>query len=87
MAGRRVRGEPQTKRPLDSLEYVAILSIRRTNDQLLSRFSQLFREYDLTHSQYNRLRILWSAGQPMSTQEIRFIRLFWGLGIGKVLTL
>ncbi len=70
MAGRRVRGEPKTKRPLDSPEQVAIQSILRTNGQMLNRFSQLFREYDLTHSQYNLLRILWSEGQPLSTQEI-----------------
>ena len=70
MAGRRVLGHPQTKQPLDSPEHAAILGIRQTNDQLLSRCSQLFREHDLTHSQYNLLRILWSAGHPLSTQEI-----------------
>ena len=70
MAGRRVRGEPKTKRPLGSPEQVAIQSIQQTNDQMLNRFSQLFREYDLTPSQYNLLGILWSEGQTLSTQEI-----------------
>ena len=70
MTKSRLRGEPKTKRPLGSPEQVAIQSIQRTNDQMLNRFSQLFREYDLTPSQYNLLEILWSAGQPLSTQEI-----------------
>ncbi len=70
MAGRRVRGEQKTKRPVDTPAQVAIQSIQRTNDQMLNRFSQLFREYDLTPSQYNLLGILCSAGQPMSTHEI-----------------
>ena len=70
MTKSRLRGEPKTKRPLGSPEQVAIQSIQRTNDQMLNRFSQLFREYDLTPSQSNLLEILWSAGQPLSTQEI-----------------
>ena len=70
MTKSRLRGEPKTKRPLGSPEQVAIQSILRTNDQMLNRFSQLFREYDLTPSQYNLLGILWREGQPLSTQEI-----------------
>ena len=70
MTKSRLRGQPKTKRPEDSPAQVAIQSIQRTNDQMLNRFSQLFREYDLTPSQYNLLGILWREGQPLSTQEI-----------------
>ena len=62
--------ELKKKRPFDSLEQEAALSIVRTSDQLQHRFTGLFREHDLTPSQYNILRILRGEGNPLPILEI-----------------
>ena len=70
MSNSRLQDELKKKRPFDSLEQEAILNILRTNDQFHNRFGRLFREYDLTSSQYNVLRILRGEGKPTPCQEI-----------------
>jgi DNA-binding MarR family transcriptional regulator len=62
--------ELKKQRPFDSLEQEATLNILRTNDQLQNRLGRFFREYGLTSSQYNVLRILRGAGKPLPSQEI-----------------
>jgi MarR family 2-MHQ and catechol resistance regulon transcriptional repressor len=62
--------ELKKKRPFESLEQEAALNLLRTNDQLQIRFSRLFRNYDLTPSQYNVLRILRGEGKPLPILEI-----------------
>ena len=58
------------RRPFESPEVEAILNIIRTNDQFENRFGRLFREYGLTNSQYNVLRILRGEGKPLPSLEI-----------------
>lgn len=70
MTNSRLQQELKKKQPFDSPAQEAILNILRTNDQYLNRFGRLFREYDLTHSQYNVLRILRGEGKPMPCLEI-----------------
>lgn len=70
MATRRLQQELKKKRPFESLEQEANLNILRTNDQFGNRFGRLFREYGLTSSQYNVLRILRGEGRPLPCQEI-----------------
>ncbi len=70
MSNSRLQQELKKKRPFDSPEQESILNILRTNDRFQNRFGRLFREYDLTHSQYNVLRILRGEGQPMPCLEI-----------------
>ena len=70
MSKSRLQDELEKKRPFDLPEQEAILNILRTSDQFQNRFGRLFREYDLTHSQYNVLRILRGEGKPMPCQEI-----------------
>src|SRR5260370_38919421 len=62
--------ELKKKRPFDSREQEAALSVVRTSDQLQIRFARLFREYGLTPSQYNILRILRGEGKPLPILEI-----------------
>src|SRR5271166_1479577 len=62
--------ELKKKRPFESLEQEAMLNIARTNDQQLIRFARLFRQHDLTPSQYNILRILRGEGKPLPILEI-----------------
>ena len=62
--------ELKKRNPFDSLEQEAHLNIVRTSDQFENRFGKLFREYGLTTSQYNVLRILRGEGKPMPSLEV-----------------
>ncbi|HEV3343276.1 MAG TPA: MarR family transcriptional regulator [Pirellulales bacterium] len=70
MTAPKLQHELKKKRPFESPEEEAALSIARTSDQLQIRFARLFREYGLTPSQYNVLRILRGEGQPLPILEI-----------------
>lgn len=70
MAAKHLQQELKKKDPFDSPEQEAILNLLRTSDQFQNRFGRLFREYGLTESQYNVLRILRGEGEPMPCLEI-----------------
>ena len=70
MATPKLQHELKKKQPFESPEQEAALSIVRTSDQLQIRFSRLFRDHDLTPSQYNVLRILRGEGKPLPILEI-----------------
>lgn len=70
MASSRLQQELKKKRPFELLEEEASLNVLRTNDQIQIRFSRLFREHELTPSQYNVLRILRGEGKPLPILEI-----------------
>ncbi|QDT98767.1 MarR family winged helix-turn-helix transcriptional regulator [Gimesia aquarii] len=65
-----LRQELRKRQPFDSLEQEAVLNILRTSDIFHNQFGRLFREYGLTPSQYNVLRILRGEGKPMPSLEI-----------------
>ncbi len=54
----------------DSPEQQAYVNILRTHDQFQNCFGRLFREFGVTSSQYNVLRILRGEGEPMPCLEI-----------------
>lgn len=58
------------KNPFDSAEQEAMLNLWRTSDLMQNRFGRLFREYGITSSQYNVLRILRGVGRPLPCLEI-----------------
>lgn len=66
----RLQNEVKKKHPFASLEQEAALNLARTNDRVAIRFERLFREFDLTSSQYNILRILRGEARPMPILEI-----------------
>src|SRR5947208_4564612 len=66
----KLQHELKKKRPFESPEQEAALSIIRTSDQLQIRFIRLFRGFGLTPSQYNVLRILRGEGKPLPILEI-----------------
>lgn len=66
----RLQGELKKRGPFASLEQEAMLNILRSNDQFQNRFGRLFRQYGLTASQYNVLRILRGEGKPLPCLEI-----------------
>lgn len=70
MASSQLQRELKKKQPFATPEQEAVLNILRTNDQYQNRFGRLFREYGLTSSQYNVLRILRGEGKPMPCLEI-----------------
>ena len=70
MSKSRLQDELKKKQPFDLPEQEAMLNILRTSDRFQNRFGRLFREYDLTHSQYNVLRILRGERKPMPCLEI-----------------
>ena len=66
----KLQAELKKRGPFASLEQEATLAILRTSDLLENRLSRLFREYGLTSSQYNVLRILRGEGRPMPCLEV-----------------
>jgi DNA-binding MarR family transcriptional regulator len=70
VTAKALQHELKKKRPFESLEQEAALNVLRTNDQLQIRFSRLLRDYGLTSSQYNILRILRGEGKPLPILEI-----------------
>lgn len=70
MAVSQLQRDIKKKQPFASPEQEAVLNILRTNDQYQNRFGRLFRQYGLTSSQYNVLRILRGEGKPMPCLEI-----------------
>jgi DNA-binding MarR family transcriptional regulator len=70
MPASRLQHELKKKRPFESAEQEAILNLLRTNDWIDNRFGRLFREFGLTNSQYNVLRILRGEGKPLPSLEI-----------------
>lgn len=70
MVGSKLQQELKKKAPFTSLEQEAALNVLRTNDQLQICFTRLFRDFGLTPSQYNILRILRGEGKPLPILEI-----------------
>ena len=70
MSGGRLQKELKKRRPFDSPEQEATLNIARTADRFGICFARLFREYGLTPSQYNVLRILRGEGRPLPILEV-----------------
>jgi len=66
----KLQHELKKKCSFESPEQEAALSVVRTSDQLQIRFTRLFREFGLTPSQYNVLRILRGEGKPLPILEI-----------------
>ena len=70
MSASRLQNELKKKRPFDSPEQEAILNLVRTSDWIDNRFGRLFRNFGITNSQYNVLRILRGEGAPLPSLEI-----------------
>lgn len=70
MTNGALQRELKKRDPFETAEIEAVLNILRTSDQFHNRFGRLFREYGLTSSQYNVLRILRGEGKPLPSLEI-----------------
>ena len=70
MSSPSLRQQLKKRGPFDSLEQEAMLGILRTSDLLENRLARLLREYRLTPSQYNAMRIMRGEGEPMPCLEV-----------------
>ena len=70
MPDKTLKDELGKKHDFDSLEQETALNLLRTGDLIDNRLGRLFREYQLTTSQYNVLRILRGEGRPLPSLEI-----------------
>lgn len=70
MTHKQLQQEIKKKQAFESPEVEAVLNVLRTSDQYQNRLGRLFRQYGLTCSQYNVLRILRGEGQPLPSLEI-----------------
>jgi len=70
MPSSQLQQELKKREPFETPEVEAILNLIRTNDQFENRFGRLFRQFSLTGSQYNVLRILRGEGKPLPSLEI-----------------
>jgi DNA-binding MarR family transcriptional regulator len=70
MNSSQLQRELKKKRPFESPEQEAMLNLLRTNDQFQNQSGRLFRQFGLTSSQYNVLRILRGEGKPMPCLEV-----------------
>src|SRR5271169_1721335 len=70
MSRGRLQEELKKREPCETSEQEAMLNLVRTNDRFQIRFARLFREYSLTPSQYNVLRILRGEGKPLPCLEV-----------------
>ena len=57
-----LQDEIRQTRPFDSLQQEVLLNLARTSAVLMHRMEQHFREFSLTATQYNVLRIVQGAG-------------------------
>ncbi len=65
-----LRRELGKRNAFDSPQQEAMLSVLKTSDLLENRLARLLRDYDLTPSQYNVLRILRGESKPMPMLEV-----------------
>ncbi len=70
MISKRLGQELKMKRDFKQPAQEVIASVLRTSDMYQYRLRQFFREYNLTHPQYNILRILRGADGPLPILEI-----------------
>ncbi len=70
MAAKKLQKKIGKRKPFESPEQEAILNMLRTNELFGNQFGKLLREYGLTGSQYNVLRILRGHNKPLPSLEI-----------------
>jgi DNA-binding MarR family transcriptional regulator len=66
----RLQAELKKAKPFDLVEQEAYLNVLRTAQVLTAGFEQLFRQFKLSLTQYNVLRILRGVGGPLPSGQI-----------------
>ncbi len=68
--------EIKQSKPFEAIEFTAFLSLQRTADVLMNRLMLVLKDYDLSFSQFNILRILRGTpdGLPIGEISLRMVR-------------
>lgn len=66
-----IEEEIKQKRSFNSLQEKALVNIMYTHGWIIERMRVFFKNYGITNKQYNILRILKGADEPLSTSQIR----------------
>lgn len=66
-----IEEEIKQKRSFNSLQEKALVNIMYTHGWIIERMRVFFKTYGITNKQYNILRILKGADEPLSTSQIR----------------
>lgn len=68
--------EIKQSKPFEAIEFTAFLSLQRTADVLMNRLMVVLKDYDLSFSQFNILRILRGTpdGLPIGEISLRMVR-------------
>lgn len=69
--------EIKQSKPFEAIEFTAFLNLQRTADVLMNRLMFVLKDYDLSFSQFNILRILRGAapdGLPVGEISLRMVR-------------
>ena len=70
MPASSLKSDLRKRGDFDSPEQEAMLSVLRLSDRFENRLGRMFREFGLTNSQYNVLRILRGEGKPLPSLEV-----------------
>ena len=65
-----LKDEIKKRNSFDCVEQEVTLNLSRTADKLQGAFGRLFKTQGITGAQYNVLRILRGAGEPLTCQEV-----------------
>ena len=65
-----LRAEIKQNRPFSSLEEEVFLNLQRTASVLTARIAEVLKPFELSHIQYNVLRILRGSGKGLACSEI-----------------
>ena len=66
----KLQAETRKLHPFESLEQEAALNLHKTADHLVAMSNEVFKQTALSPTQYNVLRILRGAGEPLACGEI-----------------
>jgi len=65
-----LRAEIKQNRPFSSLEEEVFLNLQRTASVLTAKIAEVLKPFELSHIQYNVLRILRGSGKGLACSEI-----------------
>ena len=66
-----IEQEIKQKKPFKNEKDRALVNLLYTHSRIVEKLNDHFREFNITRKQYNILRILKGASEPLTTSEIR----------------
>ena len=66
-----IEQEIKQKKPFKNEKDRALVNLLYTHSRIIEKLNEHFRDFNITRKQYNILRILNGASEPLTTSEIR----------------